>query len=154
EVQRRELIRGASGRVAEIAVERADLQAERAARGLRMALQALRLAREVPGLAVHRDALAADHARRVRTLGVPLVRVARPYAVVVPHEEPRLDQRRTQAEILHQHAAARECEVAVALDDDALTVGQREPARLDGAVGEKRRGRRIRNEAGSWLSRR
>src|SRR6185295_19798420 len=87
EVERRELIRGASGRVTEIAVERADLETERAAGGLVMALQALRLAWEFPGLTVHRDGFAAHHTRRVRALGVPFVRVARPSATVVAHEQ-------------------------------------------------------------------
>ena len=113
-IERGELVGGAPGGIAEVAVELADLEAQRAARGGRMALQALRLAREFPGLPGDLHGLAADHARGVGAARVPLVGVARPVAVVVAHEEARLHQRGAEAEVLHQHAAVREIEIVVA----------------------------------------
>src|SRR4029079_7822595 len=102
-VQRGELVRATARGIRENAIERADLETERAPGRRVVALEALRLAREFPGLAVHRDRLAANDARRVGSGGVPLVRVARPVAIVVAHEQSRFDRFAAEREALHEY---------------------------------------------------
>src|SRR5689334_11563801 len=99
-----------------------------------MALQALRLARELPGLSGDRDGLAADHPQRLGAARIPLVGVTGPHAIVVTHEEARLDQLRAQREILDEYAAVREIEIVAGGHVDALAVGQCQPARLDRTI--------------------
>jgi hypothetical protein len=75
-IQRGQLVGGAAGRrVIEVAIQLPYLQAQRTARGLRVALQALVLAGKQPVVAGHGHRLAADDTRCLGLLGVPLVGV-------------------------------------------------------------------------------
>ncbi len=137
--------------VGEVAVQLADLEAERASRRKRVAGEALRLARNLPGLGAHLNGLATDHARGLGLLGVPLIGVAGPAAIVVAHEQARLDQLAAEREIFDQHAAIGKVKIVVAVDGDTLPVGQRQPACLDGVIGKERCVGRVRNQPAHGL---
>ena len=160
--ERVELVRRDAVRIGVVAIELARLEAEHAAGSNRVARQTILAAGIKPvlraraggGLDLNRFGEAGGDEVGIAVVRAPFVARAVNVVIRVAHQDARLEAAEDlrirvvhgQVEVFHEDGAGGESPFAIRGKVDDGVRGQREPARLDGAIGPQRRVGRVGNQ--------